>query len=309
MNDSQLHAITAAAREYGDGGFTLIKGPPGTGKSTTLVSVLNALHLRQYQEYYAAIERIVTESNVNTYYEELAALNKAAEVKPRILVCAPSNAAIDNVIVKIMNDRFVDGNGAKYAPSIVRVGAGIVNSKVKPVGLKEMVDSIIAYGADVTTLESIISSGRQKLRRIQKEIQKLKVRIQSIVNACPYDICADWEIRIDEASFESTGSVLFVNHKTQKTTYDLPMPVRPTEMPCQINKMPHYVELLKSITKYVERFNIESSNLEKYIIIQNAANARMEGGGSNFNELTLTQELETHVLNSNHIILTTLGGW
>ena len=29
MNPSQLHAITASASEYGDGGFTLIKGPPG----------------------------------------------------------------------------------------------------------------------------------------------------------------------------------------------------------------------------------------------------------------------------------------
>jgi len=306
MNTSQLAAITAAAREYGDGGFTLIKGPPGTGKSTTLVSVLNALHLRQYQAYYAAIERIVTESNPTTHFEELAALNRAAEVKPRILVCAPSNAAIDNVIVKIMSDRFVDGNGAKYSPSIVRVGAGIVNPKVKGVGLKEMVDSIITLGSDVSKLEAIITTGRQELRRIQKEIQKLKIRIQAIVNACPYEIPDCWEIRIDEESFEATGSVLFVNHKSKKTTYDLPMVKRPTERPCQIKKMPHYVELLKNLTKYVERHNIESSNLEKYIILQNAANAKMEGGSS-YNESTLTQELETHVLNSNHIVLTTLG--
>ncbi|KAL7464961.1 hypothetical protein ACHAXS_005292 [Conticribra weissflogii] len=254
MNTSQLAAITAAAREYGDGGFTLIKGPPGTGKSTTLVSVLNALHLRQYQAYYAAIERIVTESNPTTHFEELAALNQAAEVKPRILVCAPSNAAIDNVIVKIMSDRFVDGNGAKYSPSIVRVGAGIVNPKVKSVGLKEMVDSITTFGSDVSKLDAIITAGRQELRRIQKEIQKLKIRIQAIVNACPYEIPDCWEIRIDEESFEATGSVLFVNHKSKKTTYDLPMVKRPTERPCQIKKMPHYVELLKNLTKYVGMF-------------------------------------------------------
>lgn len=29
MNQSQLTAITASASEYGDGGYTLIKGPPG----------------------------------------------------------------------------------------------------------------------------------------------------------------------------------------------------------------------------------------------------------------------------------------
>jgi senataxin len=32
FNASQLQAITASSREYGCGGFTLIKGPPGTGK-------------------------------------------------------------------------------------------------------------------------------------------------------------------------------------------------------------------------------------------------------------------------------------
>ena len=32
FNLSQLGAISASAQEYGDGGFTLIKGPPGTGK-------------------------------------------------------------------------------------------------------------------------------------------------------------------------------------------------------------------------------------------------------------------------------------
>jgi senataxin len=32
FNLSQLGAISASAQEYGEGGFTLIKGPPGTGK-------------------------------------------------------------------------------------------------------------------------------------------------------------------------------------------------------------------------------------------------------------------------------------
>lgn len=32
FNPSQLEAISAAATDYGSGGFTLIKGPPGTGK-------------------------------------------------------------------------------------------------------------------------------------------------------------------------------------------------------------------------------------------------------------------------------------
>ena len=236
-NSSQLNAISAAAREYGEGGFTLIKGPPGkftlcihscimcvacidvltlvtgTGKSTTLVSILNALHLRQYQEYYTTIERVATEEDTSETYELLASLNKAAKVKPRILVCAPSNAAIDNVIVKIMSDKFVDGKGSKYSPSIVRVGAGSTNPKVSSVGLKDVVNRIIEEGSDVNKLEEIITNGRRELGRAQQEIQKLRARIRAIVDASPYAISSDWEIRIDEENFEKTGRVFFVNHR------------------------------------------------------------------------------------------------
>ena len=37
FNASQKGAISAAAREYGDGGFTLVKGPPGTGKVSIIL--------------------------------------------------------------------------------------------------------------------------------------------------------------------------------------------------------------------------------------------------------------------------------
>ena len=45
FNHSQQASISAAAREYGDGGFTLVKGPPGTGKvSVPKLVILNSSH-------------------------------------------------------------------------------------------------------------------------------------------------------------------------------------------------------------------------------------------------------------------------
>ena len=44
FNHSQQEAINGAAREYGSGGFTLVKGPPGTGKTTTLGKIIKLLH-------------------------------------------------------------------------------------------------------------------------------------------------------------------------------------------------------------------------------------------------------------------------
>jgi senataxin len=71
--------------------------------------------------------------------------------------------------------------------------------------------------------------------------------------------------------------------------------------------LPHYVALLKSLTKYVERHNNESSSLEQYIILQNHANAKREREKGDTTSSSLYQELETHLLNSSHIVLTTLG--
>jgi hypothetical protein len=40
FNPSQLTAIAASAHEYGEGGFTLIKGPPGTGSECALCALV-----------------------------------------------------------------------------------------------------------------------------------------------------------------------------------------------------------------------------------------------------------------------------
>ena len=65
--------------------------------------------------------------------------------------------------------------------------------------------------------------------------------------------------------------------------------------------------LLKNLTKYVERHNTEASTLEKYVIINNHANLKQERRRGDESSSSLYQELETHLLNSTHIVLTTLG--
>lgn len=43
--------------------------------------------------------------------------------KPRILICAPSNAAADELLQRIMDDRFADADGQLYSPNVIRIGA------------------------------------------------------------------------------------------------------------------------------------------------------------------------------------------
>ena len=45
-------------------------------------------------------------------------------VKPRILVCTPSNAAVNAVVDGIMQQGFIDNSGNRYNPSILRLGSG-----------------------------------------------------------------------------------------------------------------------------------------------------------------------------------------
>ncbi|KAL3927299.1 MAG: hypothetical protein SGBAC_013141, partial [Bacillariaceae sp.] len=151
FNPSQLRAISAASSGYGDGGITLIKGPPGTGKTTMLVACLNSLHIRQYNKYYEEVRRIAAMQSGNRQ----AALDVARKKKPRLLVCAPSNAGVDNVILRIMEDGFVDGSGQRYNPSMIRVGVG-QSSVVRDVALQTKVDQILS-DTDVGQLDKSIA--------------------------------------------------------------------------------------------------------------------------------------------------------
>jgi senataxin len=295
FNPSQLMAISASSEGYGDGGFTLIKGPPGTGKTTTLVNILNALHIRQFNKYYDEVRKIVALQTGS----RSSALGIARAHKPRLLVCAPSNAAVDNIILKIMEDGFIDGSGQRYNPSMIRVGVGQSKS-VKDVALETKVDQILAENSDAGELESSIAGFRMELQRITTDIVKCRKRIHAIANASEWPLSRDWEIRVDEETFDETGRVYFVNHKEKTTTYECPPPSEPGETQYFSRSMPEYRAFMARVVKLVESYFNIKSNLEQATLIKGS----MGNGASNFE---VRQGLEMHVLNSVHIVMTTLG--
>ena len=61
-NPSQLRAIHTSVCSPG---FTLIQGPPGTGKTSTILGILNAFHIREYDRYYKmAVEVFLGEEGI-----------------------------------------------------------------------------------------------------------------------------------------------------------------------------------------------------------------------------------------------------
>jgi senataxin len=257
--------------------------------------VLNSLHIRQYNKYYEEVKRIAT----NITGARQNALENARKAKPRLLVCAPSNAAVDNIILKIMEDGFVDGSGKRYNPSMIRVGVG-QSAAVKPVALETKVDAILGENFDPVKLEASITGFKSELSRITMDMTKLRKRVHAISNACQWPLSKDWEIRIDEETFDETGKVYFVNHKEHTTTYDVPPPPEPGEAHFPATAMPDHRALVSRIVKLVESYFTIKSELERCTIIRGGS----EAGANRFD---LRSNLEAHVLNSVHMVMTTLG--
>lgn len=86
---------------------SLIQGPPGTGKTQTVLAIIAALHARLRRE-----------SQLHP---------QGAGFLPKILVCAPSNAAVDEIAERILTQGLVykkdDSRPARVVrPSCLRIG-------------------------------------------------------------------------------------------------------------------------------------------------------------------------------------------
>lgn len=158
LNPSQAQAILHGSTC--DKGFAVIQGPPGTGKTRTLIALLNVIHMTQYQKYYEGllaslddVHKSVTKKRPDMkqlspidrngegslLQSMMSAMNRTMETalvdakpatltsrirRPRLLVCAPSNSAVDEVVTRLMTWRFYDGRGRSYCPELARIGAG-----------------------------------------------------------------------------------------------------------------------------------------------------------------------------------------
>ena len=285
--------------------FCIILFLSGTGKTTTLVALLNALHIRQMNKYYDKVKSIVNVSNTKSTGAKRVALEEARKGMPRLLVCAPSNNAIDNVIRKIMEGGFVDGHGNRYNPSIVRIGSG-QSDTVKNVSLETKLSGLMQEAEDLAKIQSTIAGFKAEINRIQSSIFQLKRRQFAISNASNWPLSKDWEIRCD-ATFDESNRVYFVNHKEKTTTYECPPPPEPDEKHFPATSMPEYRTATQQLVKLVHKFTSIKSKLDRYNLLQRASNTTGPSNKARKTFDTVKQQIETDILDSTHIVLTTLG--
>jgi senataxin len=257
-------------------------------QTTTLICLLNALHIRQFNQYYQSVKDIVDVKNTQSTGATKEALTNAAKMKPRLLVCAPSNNAIDNVIQKIMEGGFIDGAGGRYNPSIVRVGIG-QSDGVKDVSLASKVNELMAEMEDPGKIQDAVAGCKSELSRLQIEIHSFRCRLMAMLRACDYPLPTEWEIRCDDAL-----KITFVNHLERHTTYECPPPPEPGESFRSVKSQPEYKLYQSRLVKLVDRFASISSKLERYGLLNKSNDS-------------LRLMIETHILDTTHIVLTTLG--
>uniref|UniRef100_A0A383W880 Uncharacterized protein n=1 Tax=Tetradesmus obliquus TaxID=3088 RepID=A0A383W880_TETOB len=162
MHDQQEVDPTAAAAAAAAGQpyvpFTLIQGPPGTGKTHTVLGVLNAWHLTQFQRFFLSLDAAVRElaergAKLDAEMTSDGFSGRLAP-RPRILVCAPSNAAIDELLERILRGTFRDVNGRVYRPDVVRLGSEeALSEEARQVWVEQLCGRLLAHSVASYTAE------------------------------------------------------------------------------------------------------------------------------------------------------------
>ncbi|CAI8607919.1 unnamed protein product [Vicia faba] len=223
FNEPQLAAIQWAAMHTAAGTssvatkrqdpwpFTLVQGPPGTGKTHTVWGMLNVIHLVQYQHYYTSLlKHVAPESykHANELNSENAPTGSIDEVlqnmdqnllrtlpklvpKPRMLVCAPSNAATDELLSRVLDRGFIDGEMKVYRPDVARVGVDTQTRAAQAVSVERRTEQLL-----VKTREEV-SGWMQQLRNREAQYTQQLHCLHRDLNATAAAVRSQGSVGVD----------------------------------------------------------------------------------------------------------------
>ncbi|KAH7116848.1 tRNA-splicing endonuclease-like protein [Dendryphion nanum] len=124
VNKAQAKAVKSA---IDNDAFTLIQGPPGSGKTKTIVAIVGAVLSDSFRQQGTAV-KIPGQAP------------RADIASKKLLVCAPSNAAVDELVIRLKNG-VKTLNGQERQLNIVRIGRSeAINAGVQDVMLEELVN-------------------------------------------------------------------------------------------------------------------------------------------------------------------------
>eukprot|EP01071_Lankesteria_metandrocarpae_P002051 Lankesteria_metandrocarpae@DN2040_c0_g1_i1.p1 len=151
LNPSQIEALRTSVTSRS--GVALIQGPPGTGKTKTLLGILSVLndHLEKQNA--------------------IAAANGSTETAPyKTLVCAPSNAAVDEIACRLLREGLLDfnspvGSNKRRVPVCVRYARATAVTRAE---LLPIVPSVVAS----TLGQTILMNFSSRMQALNKAISR-----------------------------------------------------------------------------------------------------------------------------------------
>ncbi|KAG8898400.1 DEAD-box type RNA helicase, partial [Tulasnella sp. 403] len=178
VNEPQAEAILGAFEIQG---FALIQGPPGTGKTSTICGI--AGHFLSTRT--SGVTAIKPGEGPQKSYPK------------KLLICAPSNAAIDEV-ARRLHEGIMDANGKHVVPRVVRIGnESSLNVSVKNISLDSLVDAKMnanpvggggGFGDEITSI-------RQQLDAVNRERSEKLALFRNIENTGADRTALDLQIK------------------------------------------------------------------------------------------------------------------
>ena len=135
--------------------------PPGTGKTKTISGLVGKFMSDRHSTIPIAGEK---------------------SIKPKLLVCAPSNAAIDEVCKRLMNG-VPSSSGGQHNPVIVRIGIdSSVNIAVKDIAVDSLVEARVnadtsaknGGGGDYARIQGELDEVKQAIRQKHEELKEVQ---------------------------------------------------------------------------------------------------------------------------------------
>eukprot|EP00850_Spirogloea_muscicola_P001467 SM000005S17264 [mRNA] locus=s5:1111561:1129649:+ [translate_table: standard] len=171
----------------------LVQGPPGTGKTKTIVGIVSSL--------LAVKSRICSRKNQSSSSSDMRGGPTAAALSPwqaaamakylaeedsrvgemthngkgshgRVLVCAQSNAAVDEIVARIAVRGLYDSNGEPFTPSLVRTGnSRTVHPDSMPFFIDRIVDERAGWGEGGARVDGRREGGGEATRDLRRELE------------------------------------------------------------------------------------------------------------------------------------------
>ncbi|KAF2499518.1 DNA-binding protein SMUBP-2 [Lophium mytilinum] len=163
VNKAQAKAIKSA---IDNDAFTLIQGPPGSGKTKTIVAIVGAILTESLRQQGTTIPL----PKVSGAYGQRA----PETTSKKLMVCAPSNAAVDELVM-----RFKDGiktlGGQTRKVNIVRLGrSDAINTNVVDVTLEALVNKKLNLNSSNGT------NDREKTQKLFQEHQAISEQLRQV---------------------------------------------------------------------------------------------------------------------------------